>query len=414
MRLLIISNFYPPNTRGGYEMWCQEVAHTLEEKGHQVLVLTSRNDRRRFDPTEAGLIQRALYFEMDFISLWNAALFFTSRQKRERANILTLRSVVEQYRPDLIYIWGMWNLPRSLAAQAENLFPDRVVYYIADYWPSLPNQYEFYWEEQGRSLPTKLVRKLLKPSVKRILAQHAIPSLEFPHAQFPSRYLKEELISRDIAFKDTRIIYGAIDIDLFTSNDFKSIIPKDGKLALLYLGRLVEEKGVHTAIEALDILINGSGHKNVELTIAGSGSADYKTRLESLARELAVDQYVKFIGAYPQAALPELFAKNDVLLFTSIWSEPFGRVLVEAMVCGLSVVGTATGGASEVLIDHENGLIYPPGDAEALAGRLLYLKDNPELKRKMVRNGRKMAREHFNIHRMVNEIEDHLMTVLAA
>ena len=414
MRLLMISNFFPPNTRGGYEMWCQEVAHTLEEKGHQVLVLTSRNDRRRFDLSEAGHIQRALYLEMDFISLWNAVLFFTSRQKRERANILTLRSVVEQYRPDLIYIWGMWNLPRSLAAQAEYLSPSRVVYYIADYWPSLPAQYEFYWMEQGRSLPAKLVRKLLKPSVKSILAQHAISPLEFPHAQFPSRYLKEELISRGISFQDTRIIYGAIDIDIFTSNDFKSKIPKNGKLALLYLGRLVEEKGVHTAIEALDILINGSGLKNVELTIAGSGSADYKTRLENLAHDLSVDQYVKFIGAYPQAALSELFAKFDVLLFTSIWSEPFGRVLVEAMVCSLSVVGTATGGASEVLVDHENGLVYPPGDAEALAGRLLYLRNNPELKQKMVRNGRKMALEHFNIHRMVNEIEDHLMTVLAA
>ncbi len=87
MKLLFLTNFYPPSSRGGYEQWCQEVTDGLRGGGHDILVLTSthgRNDSNSLDPS---WVRRELYLEMEFASLRNAFQFFTSRKLREQENL---------------------------------------------------------------------------------------------------------------------------------------------------------------------------------------------------------------------------------------------------------------------------------------------------------------------------------------
>jgi glycosyltransferase involved in cell wall biosynthesis len=67
-------------------------------------------------------------------------------------------------------------------------------------------------------------------------------------------------------------------------------------------------------------------------------------------------------------------------LFTSIWQEPFGRVIVEAMASGLAVVGTAVGGAAEMLVHDENSLVFEAGDSTSLARALRRLIESPALR----------------------------------
>jgi glycosyltransferase involved in cell wall biosynthesis len=412
MRLLFISNFYPPFSRGGYEQWCQEVAEGLQNRAHEVLVLTSDYENNAPHRPEPEWIHRKLHLEMDLASLRNGLIFFTGRRSRESDNLSLLQQHIESFRPDIVFIWGMWNLPRSLPASAEDLMPGRVAYYMGDYWPALPDQFEYYWNAPARSWATGIPKSILKPVAVQILAGEMRASSRFEHVIFPSAYMRDEFIRRGISPQQTKIIYGAIDTSLYQYRAGHSDSQKNGETSLLYAGRLISDKGVHTAVEAMGYLVNQVGINQVHLTIVGTGEAEYEAHLHELARQYHVEDKVKFLGAQTKESMPRLYQHADIFLFTSFWPEPFGRVIVEAMASGVAVVGTATGGAAEILVDNENALLYPPGDAIGLAKQITRLIESPSLHLNIASAGRLTARTRFDLQRMVTEIEAYLDEML--
>ena len=136
MRILFLTNFFLNHGSGGEEQSCLQVVEGLKQRGHTTLVLTSMHGTNNV-PVEKDGIFRSLYLEMDLVPFRNSITFFTRRKARERHNLRCFERVLGQFEPDIIFIWGMWNLPRSLAASAEARFPDKVVYRFATYWPTL-------------------------------------------------------------------------------------------------------------------------------------------------------------------------------------------------------------------------------------------------------------------------------------
>lgn len=412
MRLLFLSNFYPPASRGGYEQWCQEVAEGLLSRGHQVVVLTSRHGQDRLEEPDPAWVRRELHLEMELASLRNGLQFFTRRKARENENLHRLRQLVESLDPDVVLIWGMWNLPRSLPALAEKLRPGCVAYYMGDYWPTLPSQFEAYWQAPPRYWATGIPKSLLKPLARRIVAGEKQPTLSFERVVFPSAFMRDEFQRKGISAHETRIIYGAIDTGQYPYRDGASVANHKGVFSLLFIGRLTPDKGVHTAIEALGYLVHGRGYHQLKLNVVGSGEPDYEAHLRQLARQERVESLVAFLGSQPKGALPALYQQADVFLFTSIWPEPFGRVIVEAMASGVAVVGTATGGAAEIMVENENALLFAPGDTLGLAEQIARLVESPSLWQQLTTAGRHTALARFDLHRMTDEIEAYLQTTV--
>ncbi|NTW12815.1 MAG: glycosyltransferase, partial [Anaerolineales bacterium] len=113
----------------------------------------------------------------------------------------------------------------------------------------------------------------------------------------------------------------------------------------------------------------------------------------------------------PKEALPALYHRSDILLFTSIWAEPFGRVIVEAMASGVVVVGTAVGGAAEILTDGENALTFTADDPASLTSQLKRLIDSPALREQLAMSARRTVADKFDIRRMTAEIESYLQGI---
>jgi glycosyltransferase involved in cell wall biosynthesis len=414
MRILLLSNFYPPAGRGGYERWCQEAAEGLRRSGHTVIVLTSRGGAA--GPAEAAPsveVRRELYLEMELASLAHAYHFFASRRRREAANLDTLRRLVESFRPQAILVWGMWNLPRSLPAEAERLLPGGVVYYMGDYWPTLPSQHRYYWDAPGKSWLTRLPKGLLRPLARAVLRGERLPPLRLERVLFPSRFMIEEFERRGVQVGCARLVVGAVDTVPFAVVGAKRQPRPAGLPRLLYAGRLAPIKGVDTVIQALARLLQ----PGLRLTIAGVDEDGYAAALMHLAAGLGVAGQVDFRGALPAAAMPALYAEHDIFVFPSIWQEPFGRVIVEAMAAGLAVVGAPTGGAAEILAGpggDPTALTFPPGDASALASQLALLVDNPAQIARLAQAGRLWALERFDARRMAAQIEAELLALPAA
>jgi glycosyltransferase involved in cell wall biosynthesis len=219
--------------------------------------------------------------------------------------------------------------------------------------------------------------------------------------------MQNEFKQKGIVPTHAKIVYGAIDTQPYVNSSPKH----DDGLSLLYVGRLSQEKGVHTAIQAVGTLVRDYDFKNIKLTIVGEGEPEYEVYLRQLVTQENVASFVTFIPAQPKETLPALYQQFDIFLFTSIWPEPFGRVIVEAMASGLVVIGTPVGGAVEILKANENALTFTPDDPISLAQQLRRLIETPALRKQLAKAGRETAIDQFDLHRMTNEIEAYLLAL---
>lgn len=161
-----------------------------------------------------------------------------------------------------------------------------------------------------------------------------------------------------------------------------------------YVGRLVPEKGVEVLLRALDRLLL-SGVNNWRLDVVGGGPQ--RRALERLSAELGLSERVSFLGQLPSMQMPAFYRQLDVLLMPSLtrrnWKEQFGRVLVEAMACGVVPIGSDSGAIPEVI--GEAGLIVPEGDVTGLAHTLRRLLLDDELRQELGRRGRQRVLAHY-------------------
>lgn len=412
MRILFLTNFYLVRGSGGEEQSCQQVVEGLKQRGHTTLVLTSMHGSSNL-PVEVDGIYRSLYLEMDLVPLRHSITFFIKRKAREKHNLQVFERVLQQFDPDIVFIWGMWNLPYSLPAFAEAKYPDKVVYRFATYWPTLPSQHEFYWLAPGRNWYSRLPKQVLGYVALAMLAKEVKKApLAFRHAICVSAASRNVLIEAGVPVSHARIIHTGLDVKHYlNSREQHSLNHEEQNLNLLYAGRIYPEKGIDTVIEAMIKLVHDQGKRDIRLSLAGSGSVEYENHLRQLVNQAGLPNYVSFLGWVPPEEMPGLLRKFDVLLLPSIWPEPFSRAVLEGMISGLVVVATRTGGTPEVIVDGENGLLFTPNDPEDLAKKITHLVDDPESRNRMGYAGMQTILERFTMTKMMDEIESFLQEV---
>lgn len=410
MRILFICNLYPPDDLGGMEQLCEEVVNQFIARGHACHVLTSR-PRHPNVPLQDGNITRALFLETG-VHHYRPADFFLKRSGHQRSNQVVLRQVLDEVRPDLVFVWGMWNLSPAVAYWAEQWMPGRVAYNIASYWPLDQDPHTTYWTRPSRN---RIVRVLMWPLAKlalRIVAvDRYLERLQLCHVSCCSQYMIDTFRAAGVTLQDAKVIWNGIDPAPFITGA-RQARTHPTPLKLLYFGGLLEHKGVHTAIEALGLLKQRGCLGDVDLTIVGGGQPGYEARLRSLTESLDLESKVHFLGRYPRSEIPGLLGKYDVFLFTSIWAEPFGRTIIEAMAAGLAVIGADVGGSTEIFARYSAEMLYSPGDAGALADRIQKLIEHPEMINHLGQLGQELVLSDFTLQRMVDELEDWLEELL--
>jgi glycosyltransferase involved in cell wall biosynthesis len=413
MRVLFLTNFYMAGM-GGEEQSCQQVVEGLQQRGHTTLVLTSMHGTNNM-PVETDGICRSLYLEMDLVPWRHTITFFTKRKAREKHNLHCFERVLEQFNPDIIFIWGMWNLPKSLPAFAEAKYPDQVIYRFASYWPTLPNQHKLYWSAPGRTWYSRLLKRVVGTIALAIVeTEEREYHLKFERSICVSTATRDILVEAGVPVSQARIIYTGFNDTFCLNGESPRPEQENQNLNLLYAGRLTPDKGIDTAIKAISKLVCEQGHRGIKMSVAGSGSPEYETYLRDLVARMGLTDTVTFLGWLPPERMPKLLRQFDVLLLPSIWPEPFARTVLEGMVSGLVVVATPTGGTSEIVVDGENGLLFVPGDHEDLAEKVAQLIHNPQLRKKLADTGKQTVMMKFTVTKMMQEIEGYLQEVAIA
>jgi glycosyltransferase involved in cell wall biosynthesis len=180
-----------------------------------------------------------------------------------------------------------------------------------------------------------------------------------------------------------------------------------GELVALLVARLVPTKGVEVALQAMAQLAD----RALRLRIVGEGDAAYEASLRTLAKDLGVQHRVDFVGAVPPAKLQLEYESADLLVLPS-WYEAFGIVLVQAMAAGLPCVASDVGGIPSVVRDGQSGLLFPIGDATALASALRQLEDT-NLRERLGTQAQRDA-EQFNLETRFDDLMAMYQRAIAA
>ena len=161
---------------------------------------------------------------------------------------------------------------------------------------------------------------------------------------------------------------------------------------LLFVGRLIKNKGIDYLIEALPSILKK--HPEAVLRIVGEGQE--KESITKQISELNLSNNVELIGPVENDSLPELYRSSDVVVFPSIFAEGFGLVLVEALGCECATVVTDLPAMRDIIHDEKSALVVRQQDAAQLAQKVIRLLKDPKLRRTIGKQGRKDVLKRFD------------------
>jgi glycosyltransferase involved in cell wall biosynthesis len=195
----------------------------------------------------------------------------------------------------------------------------------------------------------------------------------------------------------THVVYNGFEPEGYQSDpsnisQLKKQLELDGRFIVGHFSRLSPWKGQHILIEAL-----AHCPEDIIAMLVGDalfGEQEYVQQLHKRVAELGLEERVRFLGF--RSDIPQLMAVCDLVAHTSTAPEPFGRVIVEAMLCGRPVVATGSGGAVEIVEPGINGFLVPPGEPQQLAEVITTCRNQPEHTATIAQYARDTATQRFH------------------
>lgn len=373
MRILHVNKFL--YRRGGAEGYLFDVADRQRAAGHEIAFFGMTHEENLpmpyarwfpsqvdFEPPPAGVADRARAVGR---MLW-------SRSAAEG-----IAQVIDDFRPDVAHLHNIYHQlsPSILRPLAARGVP--VVMTLHDYKLACPT-YRFL--DHGEICEACLAHRFWEPLRRRCnggslgasavsafeLTLHTLTSAYRPVDRFvcPSRFLMEKMRAGKVFPARLRHLPNFVDVDAVTPKE----APGGGPV---YAGRLSEEKGVDTLVEAV------AGDRVLTLDVAGDGPS--REALERLAAERGAGDRIRFHGRLAAPELRALLRASSVAVVPSRWYENMPLAVLEAFGAGLPVVATGLGGLPELIEPGVDGRIVPPNDPAALGAALRPFVDDPVL-----------------------------------
>jgi glycogen(starch) synthase len=375
VRVLAVGNMYPPHHFGGYELVWRSAMEHLRGRDHEVEVLTTDLRTGSAEPDDPG-VHRELRWA------WRAGGFapqgLRERVAMARHNHAVLERRLGAFRPDVVSWWSMGGLSLTLVEAVRRRGLPAVGFVHDD------------WLDYGRHVDGWLRlfggrKAVAAPPAERLAGIPARVDLAAAALWvFVSESTRRRAEALGLGLERTAVAHsgiGAAFLDAAPAREWGG--------RLLYVGRLDERKGVHTAIEALADL-----PAETRLRVIGGWDEGEAGRLRGLAARLGVEARVDFAGQLERERLPEAYGAADAVVFPVVWEEPWGLVPLEAMGRGTPVLATARGGSAEYLRDGENCLTFSAGDARDLAAGVRRLAADGALRARLREGGLATAAGH--------------------
>ena len=377
------------------------VLHLIEDLGsggaeRLLFVNLSRLDRPRFENMVCHLYDRALHWRQPILDLGVPVMSLGLTSIRDLPlGVARLVRLLKAERVDLIHthLYGANLVGRAAAALAG--VPVVSSLHNPDYEPAV-------LKDNPALFPAKVwALNRLDRLTSRVAR---------PHFVAVSEYVRQSAV-KHLGIRPGRatVIYNPIDFTRFRRDASTAaaasqvrrdlnIDPNDR--VLLSVARLDPQKGLRYLVEALPAIVRD--FPDTIAVFVGGGAPESRAALETVADTLGVRRNVRFAGV--QADITSYLEMCDVFVLPSLY-EGLGIALVEAMAMERPCVASRTTAIPEVVEDGVSGVLVPPADAAALAGAIVRLLRDPALRTRMGVEGRRIARERFDVTRNIHQLE---------
>ncbi len=406
MKILVLTNLYPPHNIGGYELRCRDVTESLCHRGHDVSVLTSNHvvDEGIKDEVRDYQVDRRLQVHGFFGHPWRG---IRDLVQLETTNNALLRESIAKFRPDIIHVWNLGGISKSLilTLQSQEI---PYVFDVSDHWIASSLKADVWldwWNRTKTSLPARLQRTWWNFEGQRRRFDQEAPTNPLSHIEFQRVYFCSSKMRRITADAGYPVAHGEVIHCPVDSNRFNGApsSPESPVKKLLYAGRLDPDKGIFSALKAMCLIRESKG---TTLTVFGDGEPDYVSGLREFVKRNQIP--VTFDSAsYDE--MPAIYRDHDALIFPSEWEEPFALAPLEAMASGIPVIGTMTGGSAELLRHGQNALTFEAGNSPELASRIRTLVGDPALAASIAGKAQREVRQRFPLPVITDQIERYLI-----
>lgn len=406
MKILILSDDFPPRVIGGAGVIAFNMAKGFKNIGHDVSVISTVKDK-----TEEG--ERAY----EGLNVYN---IYSNYHERWRAylglynpmTVKKVRSIMWNIKPDIVFAHNIhFNISyHSLKLAKENgakvflIAHDAMLFHYGKLTESInPNNF---------SVPIKLnykinfwrqimiFKKRYNPFRNLIIKYY----LKYVDKIFSvSDALSSALKGNGI--ENLKTIHNGIDVLEWIVSDrdienFKNTHKLKNKKVILFGGRLSEAKGGYEILLAMKKVLEKA--PDAALLVLGKKD-EYGNIMLDKSKELGIEDKIIFTGWISGGELKAAYHSSDVVVTPSIYLDPFPTVNLEAMACAKPIVGTCFGGTPEIVEDNVTGFIVNPFDTDIMAEKISYFLLNPEKALEFGKRGYNKVKEKFNLPGWIDE-----------
>lgn len=371
-RILICSNYYPPNFVGGAELIAHRQANEMLRQGKKVLIFAGEHsDRPRYS------VRADRHEDVDIIRISLAAEDYDSNYvnfQHHEVDAL-FEATLEQFQPDVVHFHNLTGLSVGMIqiAKGRNI---RTAITLHDHWgfcyrntiinyrSEVCQDYNRCAEcmstipDGSRNIPIRMRHDYL---MWRFQGVDAFIS--------PSEYLAKTYVEAGFPIEKMFVLWNGIDIARFAAIQ-KSY--GEGRIRFTYVGHLGAHKGVGLILEAAALL---GARGRITINIIGRGAEE--SNLKRQAAQLGLTNATRFWGRVETSHITEVFQETDVLILPSIWPENQPVSITEAMASRTPVIASRSGGVPELVIGGETGFLFQSGSAQDLSEKMRIFLDQP-------------------------------------
>lgn len=415
MKILILSDNFPPEKDGGAERIAFNYFTGLKNLSHDVFVMTTASSHH---PEQSEAKPR------DFVNLHltDNHIFFLPWPKKylkfkhffglynPKANKIFKKILVE-IKPDIVHAHNIHDilglnllkLGKKFGAKIFLTAHDCALFHYGKLTEFLP-QIDKNQTDQNFNYKVSVWQQLKRyqksflPFRKTFIKHY----LKYVNKIFSvSEELKKSLEQNNI--KNTIVIHNGIDPDKWQTTteqitEFKKKYNLENKKIIFWGGRLNTLKGGGLLLDALELVVKQS--QNFVLMIVGKNDKEAKKFLNS-AKEKNIPAIIT--GWMTQKEIITAYAASDFIIVPSAYLDPFPTINLEAMACAKPVIGTCLGGTKEIVQDKKTGYIINPYHKEIFAEKILTLLDNDELVKQFGQNGFERVKNEFSLDKQIKE-----------